>query len=117
MSQWTKFATKFYKEKKSKDPNYQFKNALKDAAKEYKKTGGAGEMPVELEAKLPTSNVVPPMPQVKGGAAAPAPMAPSAPMTPMTAPPMKGGKNNKGKSKKNGSRKSKKNQTSKKSKK
>jgi len=35
-SAWTKFATDFYHKKKAEDSTYKFKNALKDAAKEYK---------------------------------------------------------------------------------
>uniref|UniRef100_A0A6C0IJN7 Uncharacterized protein n=1 Tax=viral metagenome TaxID=1070528 RepID=A0A6C0IJN7_9ZZZZ len=37
MSAWTDFVTKFYHEKKEKNKDYQFKDALKDGAKEYKK--------------------------------------------------------------------------------
>lgn len=38
MSEWTKLVTKVYNENKSK-PGYKFKNAMKDAAKIYKKQG------------------------------------------------------------------------------
>lgn len=37
MSDWTKFVTAYYKKKHASNPDYQFKNAMKDAAKEYKK--------------------------------------------------------------------------------
>jgi hypothetical protein len=36
MSSWTTYVTKFYKAEHTKNPNYKFKNALKDAAKSYK---------------------------------------------------------------------------------
>jgi hypothetical protein len=38
MSEWTQLVTKVYNENKSK-PGYKFKNAMKDAAKIYKKQG------------------------------------------------------------------------------
>ena len=37
MSDWTKHVTKFYNEQKAGNPKYMFKQALKDAAKTYKK--------------------------------------------------------------------------------
>lgn len=37
MSEWTKFVSAFYKKKHAANPNYQFKDALKEAAKVYKK--------------------------------------------------------------------------------
>lgn len=42
-SAWTKFVTKYYHDKKKSDKDYKFSQALKDAAKEYKKgkTGGS----------------------------------------------------------------------------
>jgi len=40
-SDWTKFATAFYRQEKAKNPDYKFKNALKDAAKAYK--GGSSD--------------------------------------------------------------------------
>jgi hypothetical protein len=40
MSNWTKFATKFYQQQKKKNPDYKFSQALKDGAKVYKKRGG-----------------------------------------------------------------------------
>jgi hypothetical protein len=43
-SAWTKFVTKFYHDKKKSDKDYKFSQALKDAAKVYKKeskTGGS----------------------------------------------------------------------------
>jgi len=42
-NEWTKFVTNFYRKKKSSNPAYKFKNALKDAKKEYK--GGEGHKP------------------------------------------------------------------------
>lgn len=36
-SNWTKFVTELYKQNKLKNPNYMFKEALKEAAKLYKK--------------------------------------------------------------------------------
>lgn len=43
MSAWTKYVTKFYKAEHAKDPNYKFKNALKDAAKTYKSQASVSE--------------------------------------------------------------------------
>ena len=40
-SAWTKFVTKYYHDEKKKNPEYKFSQALKDAAKVYKKTGGS----------------------------------------------------------------------------
>ena len=37
MSAWTKFATNYYREQQKKNPNYKFRDALKAAAKLYKK--------------------------------------------------------------------------------
>lgn len=45
-SAWTKFVTKYYHDEKKKNPEYKFSQALKDAAKVYKKdakTGGSRE--------------------------------------------------------------------------
>jgi hypothetical protein len=41
MSDWTKFVTAYYKKKHASNPDYKFKNAMKDAAKEYKKGSSA----------------------------------------------------------------------------
>jgi hypothetical protein len=41
MSDWTKFVTAYYKKKHASNPNYKFKDAMKDAAKEYKKGSSA----------------------------------------------------------------------------
>lgn len=38
MSDWTKFATNYYNEQKVKNPDYKFKNALKDASPLFKKS-------------------------------------------------------------------------------
>lgn len=37
MSDWTKFVSDFYKKKHASNPDYKFKDALKEAAKVYKK--------------------------------------------------------------------------------
>jgi hypothetical protein len=37
MSAWTKFATNYYREQQKKNPGYKFSDALKAAAKLYKK--------------------------------------------------------------------------------
>ena len=37
MSDWTKHVTEFYNAQKAGNPKYMFKQALKDAAKTYKK--------------------------------------------------------------------------------
>lgn len=65
MSTWTKFATKFYQQQKKKNPDYKFSQALKDAAKAYKKRGddkvGGGdddEVPVVEETKSEGDNSV-----------------------------------------------------------
>ena len=39
MSDWTKLVTKVYKDNHKKNSSYKFKNAMKDAAKVYKKGG------------------------------------------------------------------------------
>jgi hypothetical protein len=44
MSDWTKFVTAFYKKKHASNPDYKFKNAMKDAAKEYKKGPSASSV-------------------------------------------------------------------------
>jgi hypothetical protein len=36
MNSWSKFVTKFYKDKKRTNKNYKFKNAMKDAKKPYR---------------------------------------------------------------------------------
>lgn len=41
MSAWTDFVTKHFKEQKKKNPSYRFRDALKDAAKLYKKGSSA----------------------------------------------------------------------------
>lgn len=43
MSNWTTFLTKFYNDKKKTNPDYQFKHAMKDAAKVYKKNTPSAE--------------------------------------------------------------------------
>ena len=41
MSEWTKFVTNYYHEEKKKNPDYMFKNALKDAGPLFKQSNGA----------------------------------------------------------------------------
>jgi hypothetical protein len=53
MSDWTKHVTKFYNEQKAGNPKYMFKQALKDAAKTYKK---AAKPEPEPEAKPQKKN-------------------------------------------------------------
>ena len=43
MTAWTDFTKKVYEAGKQKNPDYKFKNALKDAAIQWK--GGAGDKP------------------------------------------------------------------------
>ena len=43
MSAWTDFVTSHYRQMSKTNPNYKFKDALVDAAKEYKKNGGKTE--------------------------------------------------------------------------
>lgn len=43
MSSWTTFVTKFYKDKKRTTPGYQFKTAMKEAARVYKKNTPTAE--------------------------------------------------------------------------
>jgi hypothetical protein len=55
MSSWTDFVTKHYREQKQKNPSYQFKDALKDAAKSYKSQKGGNpselsEEPIKMSA-------------------------------------------------------------------
>jgi hypothetical protein len=49
MSDWTKHVTEFYNAQKAGNPKYMFKQALKDAAKTYKK--GAKPEPEVKEQK------------------------------------------------------------------
>ena len=41
MSKWTEFVTAFYKKEHAKNSNYKFKDAMKAAAKVYKKDSSA----------------------------------------------------------------------------
>ena len=41
MTAWTDFATKYFREQQKKNPNYKFSDALKAAAKVYKKESPA----------------------------------------------------------------------------
>jgi hypothetical protein len=62
MTAWTTFVTKLFRDRSKKNPDYKFKNALKDAAKLYKKGGAdgdkeeekyaAGELEPELEPEV-----------------------------------------------------------------
>ena len=48
MNEWTKFVTEYYKTKKAANKDYQFKDAMKDARLEYKKSGkGVGKVAKE----------------------------------------------------------------------
>jgi hypothetical protein len=51
MSAWTKHVTQFYKAEHAKNPDYKFKNALKDAAKTYKSQGKSSAEEVPKKAK------------------------------------------------------------------
>ena len=44
MTAWTVFLKKFYNDKKKTNPNYKFKDAMKDGAKIYKKKSHGGEI-------------------------------------------------------------------------
>jgi hypothetical protein len=60
MSHWIKFLGKFYKDKQKTNKDYTYKQAMKDAAKEYKHTGGntPSETPKPtLDVAEPSSNV------------------------------------------------------------
>ena len=65
MTAWTTFVTKLFRDRSKKNPDYKFKNALKDAAKLYKKGGADGdevEEASELEPEVASeleSEVVP----------------------------------------------------------
>lgn len=43
MSAWTTHVTKYYKDRKKKDKNYSFKQAMKDAKSTYKRKEGSNE--------------------------------------------------------------------------
>jgi ribosomal protein L13E len=47
MSSWTKFVTEVYNRNHAKNPNYQFKQAMKDASKEKK----SGKMSMSMPSK------------------------------------------------------------------
>lgn len=47
MSAWTKFVTEVYNRNHAKNPNYQFKQAMKDASKEKK----SGKMSMSMPSK------------------------------------------------------------------
>lgn len=64
MSKWTKFATKFYKNKKRTNKNYKFSDALKEAAEVYnggddKKANQNGGDEVVPEVEKKDESVVP----------------------------------------------------------
>ena len=54
MTKWTTFLTKHYNSEKSKNKSYSFKQAMVDAAKSYKKVGGADEGAKEEEEMVET---------------------------------------------------------------
>ena len=43
MSAWTTHVTKYYKDRKRKDKNYSFKQAMKDAKSTYKRKEGSSK--------------------------------------------------------------------------
>ena len=57
MSKWTNFVTKFYNEKKRSNQTYKFKDALVDAAKEYKKDASSALSAVSSGIQDSVSNV------------------------------------------------------------
>jgi hypothetical protein len=100
MNEWTKFVTQYYREQKQANKNYQFKDAMKDAKKVYKRgtkksTGGA--MPPLAPAEVASD----------GAAVAPADMPVPAGATDLTGSTGKtlGGEKKKRTASKNGSRK------------
>ena len=44
MSKWTEFVTAFYKKEHAKNSNYKFKDAMKAAAKVYKKDSSSASV-------------------------------------------------------------------------
>ena len=44
---WVQFATKYYYQQKKSNPDYKFKNALKDAAPLFKKNEKKNEEPIK----------------------------------------------------------------------
>jgi uncharacterized protein YfaQ (DUF2300 family) len=51
MSEWTKFVSAFYKKKHASNPDYQFKDALKEASKVYKKGPSDGKAKSKSKSK------------------------------------------------------------------
>jgi len=100
MNEWTKFVTQYYHDQKQANKNYQFKDAMKDAKKVYKRgtkksTGGA------------MAPLVPAEVASDGAAVAPADMPVPAGATDLTGSTGKtlGGEKKKRTASKNGSRK------------
>jgi len=52
MSKWTTHVMNYYKEHKKNNPNYKFKDAMKDAKKTYKKDATSKE-PINKSSKKP----------------------------------------------------------------
>lgn len=63
MTAWTTFVTKLFRDRSKKNPDYKFKNALKDAAKLYKKGGDEVEDASELELEVASEPEPEPEPQ------------------------------------------------------
>ena len=51
MIAWTKFATNYYQEQKKKNPGYKFSDALKAAAKLYKKPAASSSSSTQKKSK------------------------------------------------------------------
>ena len=51
MSEWTNFALKHYHEQKKHNPNYKYKDALKDASPLFKQSNGADNSSVKKKNK------------------------------------------------------------------
>ena len=56
MSAWNDFVKKIYHEGHDKNPNYSFKQALKDASKRKSEMGGSNEPSKKKTAKKPKRN-------------------------------------------------------------
>jgi len=123
LSEWTKFVTKYHKDRHAKDKNYTFRQAMSDASPIYKKgnkgktrsvkKGGAEDAPaMATEDATEDAAVNPPAGQGPMEVdAAPAP-APDASVNPP--PPVNGGSKSKKSRKSRKSRKSKKSKKSRK---
>ena len=77
MSHWIKFLGKFYKDKQKTNKDYTYKQAMKDAAKEYKHKGGdATAEPTQTPKPTePTGSTEAVSPETVGGSAHESPVA------------------------------------------